>query len=366
MEEANVAKLIEKPHPKAVRLIDDGNTLVWAAVISVEPATAQTWLAANKGNRKYRKFRAKRYADQMKAGHWRLTHQGIAFDETGTIIDGQHRLSGIVEAGVAQQMLVTWGWPSETKQVLDQGLNRTDTDVVNAETDAKVGFNELAGLKLFHFGVAGLRDFHAKILARQVLLDLIGKHREAIRFIQKHLLGTKKKCGCGRAAVTGAIMRAFYAVDRKRLEEFCTVLTSGEVQDPKRDRAAIKLRNLILETLGKTMAADRLSTYLKTEEAIRAFVAGEPVETLKEAKGELWPLPGETTQAAEPEAKQSPEPTPARKRMGVFYDPDDDRPEPKPRKGDPDPEQIASMKAKLLAERSKAVGKFAAQANGKH
>ena len=44
-------------------------------------------------------------ARDMKAGHWRLTHQGIAFDPAGVLIDGQHRLWAIVESDTT---LLAW------------------------------------------------------------------------------------------------------------------------------------------------------------------------------------------------------------------------------------------------------------------
>jgi hypothetical protein len=40
------------------------------------------------------------FAEAMRRGDWRLTHQGIAFDASGALVDGQHRLAAIVEADV--------------------------------------------------------------------------------------------------------------------------------------------------------------------------------------------------------------------------------------------------------------------------
>ena len=39
------------------------------------------------------------YARAMRAGQWLLTHQGIAIDTNGELVDGQHRLSAIVASG---------------------------------------------------------------------------------------------------------------------------------------------------------------------------------------------------------------------------------------------------------------------------
>jgi len=47
------------------------------------------------------------YARTMKAGQWLLTHQGVAIDDKGELIDGQQRLFAIVESGVTVPMMVT-------------------------------------------------------------------------------------------------------------------------------------------------------------------------------------------------------------------------------------------------------------------
>lgn len=56
-----------------------------------------------------------KYANDMLAGNWCLTHQGIAFDVNGDLLDGQHRLAAIVKANVPVKMLVTSEIPSTFK-----------------------------------------------------------------------------------------------------------------------------------------------------------------------------------------------------------------------------------------------------------
>lgn len=57
--------------------------------------------------------RAQAFAREMTAGHWFTNHQGIAFDEHGRLIDGQHRLQAIILSGVTLVMLVTRGIAAE-------------------------------------------------------------------------------------------------------------------------------------------------------------------------------------------------------------------------------------------------------------
>lgn len=72
----------------------------------------------------------KTYAEDLAAGRWKLTHQGIAFDVAGQLIDGQHRLSAIVEADCAALMLVFRNVGEGSKNApVDVGLARTMSDL---------------------------------------------------------------------------------------------------------------------------------------------------------------------------------------------------------------------------------------------
>lgn len=79
----------------------------------------------HQGNRKASPGRVSRYATEMEQGWWTTTHQGIAFDEEGLLIDGQNRLMGVVQSGVTVTMLVSRGVPRETFYLLDQGMARS-------------------------------------------------------------------------------------------------------------------------------------------------------------------------------------------------------------------------------------------------
>lgn len=73
----------------------------------ITPQAAKTMLANNKLNRKVNVSAVEKYARDMKAGKWQLTHQGILIGRGGRVIDGQHRLMAIVRSGCAQHMLVS-------------------------------------------------------------------------------------------------------------------------------------------------------------------------------------------------------------------------------------------------------------------
>jgi hypothetical protein len=104
----------------------------------ITPAIAKDYLARNVTNRNLRESTVKAYERDMRAGNWIPTHQGIAFNDAGELIDGQHRLSAIVRAEVTVRLLVTRGIPRKaaglhTMDAVDRGANRSVADQLRVQ-----------------------------------------------------------------------------------------------------------------------------------------------------------------------------------------------------------------------------------------
>jgi hypothetical protein len=74
----------------------------------------------------------------MLAGEYLLTHQPIAFDALGRLIDGQHRLAAVVQSGVTVQMWVITGADPETFGVVDTGLARRPTQFLRVKHSTNI------------------------------------------------------------------------------------------------------------------------------------------------------------------------------------------------------------------------------------
>lgn len=66
-------------------------------------------------------------------GEWKETHQAIALDSTLNIIDGQHRLSAIVKAGVPVKLTLASDVDPATFSVIDTGLPRNIGTILSIE-----------------------------------------------------------------------------------------------------------------------------------------------------------------------------------------------------------------------------------------
>lgn len=101
-------------------------------VMTITPAIAADWLEhRNKGNRHISAVIVKKYAEAMREGRWMVTHQGIAFDEEGLLLDGQHRLFASVESNITIQANVSVGISRATFSVLDTGRKRQANQLID-------------------------------------------------------------------------------------------------------------------------------------------------------------------------------------------------------------------------------------------
>lgn len=69
----------------------------------------------------------------MKDGEWLVSPDAIAFDFSGRLINGQHRLKAIVNSGETVTCLVVWNLPPEAFKIADVGVKRTGGDVLRIE-----------------------------------------------------------------------------------------------------------------------------------------------------------------------------------------------------------------------------------------
>jgi hypothetical protein len=98
-------------------------------VQTVTPEIATHFLQKNQGNRDYRKSWVAHLSRIIKNGEWMVTHQGIALDKTGNLIDGQHRLLAIIDSGMPVQINVTYDAEANTYECIDLGVKRNLADV---------------------------------------------------------------------------------------------------------------------------------------------------------------------------------------------------------------------------------------------
>jgi hypothetical protein len=98
----------------------------------ITPKDAQRLLLRNhKNQRSIRKHVVQRYADDMRRGLWMGENgETIKVADDGTVLDGQHRLTAIVESGIAITCLIVTGVFEDDITTIDAGATRKFSDAL--------------------------------------------------------------------------------------------------------------------------------------------------------------------------------------------------------------------------------------------
>lgn len=104
----------------------------------VTPEMAKEWLRANDKNRNLRANVVIDFTRDMLNGAWEYNGETISFSWDGFLLDGQHRLTALVEAGktdpdVFIEVLVVFGLDPATQMTMDRGVKRSPADFLRLE-----------------------------------------------------------------------------------------------------------------------------------------------------------------------------------------------------------------------------------------
>lgn len=126
------------------------------SVEEVTPDIAAHWLSLQGLNRKLRRAKVARYASLIKGGRWYPGVGSVVFDRDGCLIDGQHRLNGLIASGRSAVVVVVRGVDPDAKFWIDTGSTRTGRDaVLMAGIDGDDGAISSATKYLLKFRRAG-------------------------------------------------------------------------------------------------------------------------------------------------------------------------------------------------------------------
>jgi hypothetical protein len=105
---------------------------------TITPAKAEKMLKASNDagfrNRSPSSSFVNRYARDMGKSHWQTdTGETIKVSKCGAVIDGQHRLFGIIAAGIPVKVWVCYGIDIGMFQYIDQGKSRDLKDIMSID-----------------------------------------------------------------------------------------------------------------------------------------------------------------------------------------------------------------------------------------
>jgi len=87
-----------------------------ASVEAVTPNMAKEWLDSQGQNRRVKPAHVQRLSRDMVDGHW-IVADPLKFDNTGLLMDGQHRLAALIKSKTTQKFLILRGYSTEAKKL---------------------------------------------------------------------------------------------------------------------------------------------------------------------------------------------------------------------------------------------------------
>jgi hypothetical protein len=255
------------------------------SVMDITPEQATKWLEnQNTHNRKLIQATVDKYAQDMREGRWLLTHQGIAFDEKGNLVDGQHRLWAIVLSGKTIPMRIFSNVPSEAMKCIDIGSRRSSLDVIRLSQNAE---HFCSGHLAIVRAMYNSRMKRSHSVPVSVEMKRLMQHEAAIDFAIKHIYSSNVPRI--RTALLGSLIaRAYYSADHDKLIRFCDALKKGQSCNDAESGAVLLWRYLY-----SNPQDDFYTKYGKAQRALRAFLDESPITKLFGCDYHLFLLPEE-------------------------------------------------------------------------
>jgi hypothetical protein len=104
---------------------------------TITPAKAAELLEANTCNRTIRMAKVAEYANEMAAGRWAESGQGIIMLDDGSLGDGQHRLLAVIKSGVTITIPVVYDVSLDAMGAIDVGAKRSIADYMHLHHGVK-------------------------------------------------------------------------------------------------------------------------------------------------------------------------------------------------------------------------------------
>lgn len=187
----------------------------WMRWAIITPELAKQILeATNFDNRKIVPSQVDFYAGIILSNQWRLTHQGMAIDRRRLTQDGQHRMLGIIKAGIAVPVAFFVGMDPDNFKVIDVHLARTAAQMLakgdNPESNVSI-IQSMSKLVIAYRDPADRRLAHGQKVSMQNILDTFADDAEMMREAVTWAAGAKSRA----KTAPGPLAAARYLIQKK-------------------------------------------------------------------------------------------------------------------------------------------------------
>ncbi|QDT39761.1 hypothetical protein [Stratiformator vulcanicus] len=238
-------------------------------------------------NNRHIKKSVYRFSEDMKRGVWFENAHAIAFDKTGKLYDGQHRLGACVRSGEPFTTLVVFG----VEQVggTDKSVSRTlrDDRKMRGEPTTQVRISTarrtlVGDLKMGAKEVSRVSD--------AIVDEAVDLLTDGIDVVESAIQTNVR--GITTVPFRAVMVRAFYAGHETELRRFCAILC-GQASALDNEVAAQSLMVSLINNQRRHHVGDQgqREHFRRTATAFKAFVEKRPLQKIYSTPGNEYPVP---------------------------------------------------------------------------
>jgi hypothetical protein len=253
--------------------------MITTEIETITPEIAHIMLGKNNKNRNL--VDVKRFESLLVSHQFVLTHQGIAFDDDGNLLDGQTRLQAIKNTGIPAKMMVTRGLPKvnqngttiKTMDCIDCGRPRSIADQLSVGYGIKNTTKNAAAARAVLFLVTSEPRIKLTSTTAAFILNQYEYIRELSSIADSH-----------KSLMSGSVVAAVGIAAKSRpdiMETFVAPYIKG--QNLHENSPVLVYRNYIIKNIGSRLRGNRpdmITKLLVTLNAILAHIEGGGVQRI--------------------------------------------------------------------------------------
>lgn len=253
-----------------------------AQIVKATPKLVDDLLKLNTQNRNVKKNHLGWIVDAVKRNDFHLTTQAIGVSDKGILMDGQHRLMAIKEAGYPPvELLLVTGLNEAARIYIDQGAKRSTADMLKIVLNQTVS-SRMAAMVTTHLKLKESKDgfMFCKIGgSTKPSLD------DIVEFMETHLdriaMIISASGPLPRAGALTAFMHYSMKHDHDKAIELAEQVKSGERLT--KNMPAYRLRQFMLGISKRSGygSAGQLEDYKNTVTACLAHARGDELQSLR-------------------------------------------------------------------------------------
>lgn len=256
---------------------------VTVRIMRVTPELAAEMLKKNSNNRKLVRRHVELLVDVLDRREWYMNGETIVLSYDDVLLNGQHRLTAIVESGVSADCMVVYGIDPEAFKTIDGGRVRKVGDVLamaGEENASKVAASVSMFYAVLRRGGSFPESTNAFKVTPSLCQDVLSQHPGLRRSTLQMSRGTLFR------GQHSAVLHYLFSLSRPQLAaDFADVMADGTSDT---HRPFNVLREMLIRTPLRT--DNRVEVAAKAVKAFNAEYHGHSPKQFKFLKSEDFPM----------------------------------------------------------------------------